>query len=191
MNSIHVHRMAISIMDQTLLPGRVHWLKLTSLSDFAGAIKGMKVRGAPLIGVVAAFGLSLVAQRSRVRSKSELLRELRRAAHLLASTRLTIGNLSWALNQVLRAAAASDGMESARRAAYTAARELFRRDVQANMSIGRTGSKLIRDGDCILTHCNTGWLRVGCKRRLRDRHCGFPNKASSLNVIKGRMSVAI
>lgn len=158
MDSIRVHRGAISVIDQTLLPGRVRWLRLTSLGDYAGAIKGMKVRGAPLIGVVAAFGLALVAQRSRASSRGELLLELRRAAHLLTATRPTGGNLSWALNEVLNAAAASDGLESARRSVSMAASDLFREDVQGNMSIGRIGSRLIRNGDAILTHCNTGSL---------------------------------
>jgi methylthioribose-1-phosphate isomerase len=132
MDSIRVHRRAISVIDQTLLPGRIRWLKLTTLRDYARAIKGMKVRGAPLMGVVAAFGLALVAQRSRAGSKGELLDELRRAAHLLASTRPTGGNLSWTLNKILHAADASDGLESARRAASIAAGELFRCDVQVN-----------------------------------------------------------
>jgi len=158
MDSIRVYREGIEVIDQTLLPRRVRWLKLTSLRDFAEAIKRMKVRGAPLLGVVAAFGMSLVAQRSKASSKEELERELNRAAHLLASTRPTGGNLSWALNEILNAASASENLESSRRLVSIAARELFRGDVQVNRAIGRAGAGLIHDGDAILTHCNTGSL---------------------------------
>jgi methylthioribose-1-phosphate isomerase len=158
MNSIRVGRGAISILDQTLLPRQVHWLKLASLDDFVGAIRDMRVRGAPLIGVVAAFGLALHAQHSKVASQDELLWEMRRAAHLLSATRPTGGNLSWALKEVLHATASSAGLESARRAAFAAARDLFREDVRVNRAIGSIGSRLIRDGDAILTHCNTGSL---------------------------------
>jgi len=118
----------------------------------------MKVRGAPLIGVVGAHGIALAAQRSRASTKGELEGELRRAARFLEGIRPTGRNLSWALERVLHAVEVAEDLESARRAASLAAEELLRDDVNANRRIGMAGAGLIRDGDAILTHCNTGSL---------------------------------
>jgi len=148
----------MSVIDQTLLPRRVRWLRLSSLKDVARAIMEMKVRGAPLIGVVGAHGMALAAQCSRASTKLELEGELREAARLLEGIRPTGRNLSWALKMVLNAVEAAEDLESARRAASLAAEELLRDDVRANRCIGKAGAGLVRDGDAILTHCNTGSL---------------------------------
>jgi S-methyl-5-thioribose-1-phosphate isomerase len=161
MDFIRVHRDSISIIDQTLLPWKVHWLKLSSLRDFAKAIGEMKVRGAPLIGIVGAFGLAFAAKRSSASSKEELAQELNDAAALLSSTRPTGKNLSWALNRVLEVVNSAKSLESARSAAIAKAKEILREDELTNRTIGKLGACLIRRGDGILTHCNTGSLATG------------------------------
>ncbi|MBO3803464.1 MAG: S-methyl-5-thioribose-1-phosphate isomerase [Candidatus Brockarchaeota archaeon] len=161
MDSIRVHRDSISVVDQSLLPDRMVWLKLSSLGDFAKAIGSMKVRGAPLIGIVGAFGIALAAKRSKATSKGALLEELARAASLLLSTRPTGKNLSWALQRVLDSARSAKGLEEARRAAVRTARAILEEDELANRAIGKIGSRLVRNGESVLTHCNTGSLATG------------------------------
>jgi len=146
------------VIDQTLLPRRVRWLRLSSLKDVAGAIMKMKVRGAPLIGIIGAQGVALAAKRSKASTKGELEGELREVARSLAGIRPTGMNLSWALQKVLHAVEVAEDLGSARRAASLAAEELLRDDVKVNRRIGMAGARLIRDGDTILTHCNTGSL---------------------------------
>lgn len=158
MEFIRVRRGFVSVIDQTLLPGRIRWIRLSSLKDIEGAILTMKVRGAPLIGIVGAHGMALAAQRSKASTKGELDRELREVARSLEGIRPTGKNLSWALQRVLYAVEAAEDLASARRAASLAAEEMLRDDVKVNRRIGVAGAALIRDGDTILTHCNTGSL---------------------------------
>ncbi|MGQ9514249.1 MAG: S-methyl-5-thioribose-1-phosphate isomerase [Thermoproteota archaeon] len=161
MESIRLQGGKVSVLDQTLLPHKVKWFYITSLADAEKAIRTMKVRGAPLIGIVGAFGMALLAKRSRASSKEGLIKELRGAAMLLSSTRPTGRNLSWALRRVLEAANSAKDLNSARKATFTIARKLLEEDEKINKAIGRLGSRLIRSGDKILTHCNTGSLATG------------------------------
>jgi methylthioribose-1-phosphate isomerase len=150
---------SVGIIDQTALPHRFVTLRLTTLDEAADAIRSMQVRGAPLIGATAAFGVCL-ALRGDASDES-----LERACALLAATRPTAINLKWALDQM--AAAVRNQPRDARvAAAYRRAAEICDEDVAINQAIGRHGRKLIeeiaaRNGDKpvnLLTHCNAGWL---------------------------------
>jgi methylthioribose-1-phosphate isomerase len=152
---------SIRIIDQTRLPWSFDILRLTHVRDAAHAIRSMQVRGAPLIGAVAAFGLALAM---RAESSAE---NLETAAALLGATRPTAVNLRWALDRMLarlRAARGADRM----RVAYQEATAIADEDATQNRTIGEHGLKLLekavqdkadRGGTLnILTHCNAGWL---------------------------------
>jgi len=146
-------------IDQRFLPLREEWIEIRNCMDAASAIKEMKVRGAPLIGVTAAYGLALTAYHSRAKNRDELMRELERCAERLRRTRPTAVNLFWAINRVLdKAKRTSGGVEELRDTVISEAIAMADEDVEINRRIGMHGAKLISDGDTILTHCNAGSL---------------------------------
>ena len=122
----------------------------------------MKVRGAPLIGVVAAFGLALAALRSDATRVEDFLSDMEEAAGLLRSTRPTAVNLFWAIDRVLRAvrkaAERTASVEELRHVAVEEALRIAEEDVKLNRRIGKHGEKLVPDGATVLTHCNAGAL---------------------------------
>jgi methylthioribose-1-phosphate isomerase len=150
---------SVGIIDQTVLPHRFTTLRLMSLDDMARAIKTMQVRGAPLIGAAAAYGLCLALRADT----SDV--GLDRAAAALAATRPTAINLKWALDEIV-AAVRNRPREARVAAAYRRAAEIADEDVAINQAIGRNGLKLIEDIAArktgqpvnVLTHCNAGWL---------------------------------
>jgi len=150
---------SVGIIDQTVLPHCFTALRLVTLDDMARAIKTMQVRGAPLIGAAAAYGLCLAL---RADTSDE---GLDRAVAALAATRPTAINLKWALDEIV-AAVRNRPREARVEAAYRRAAEIADDDVAINQAIGRNGLKLIEDiaarknGEPVnvLTHCNAGWL---------------------------------
>jgi methylthioribose-1-phosphate isomerase len=151
---------SVEIIDQTKLPHALVFARLASLEDAACAIRTMQVRGAPLIGATAAYGMCLALRRDASDAA------LQAAITLLARQRPTAVNLRWALETV---ATLVRGLPPQARvaAAYTCAAELCEADVAANTAIGVHGSKLICDIAArkgrharvnVLTHCNAGWL---------------------------------
>lgn len=149
---------ALHILDQNLLPGRVEYVECRSAEEVADCIKSMKVRGAPAIGVVAAYGLALSIINTCIRDVEGLRLELEKAYELLRSTRPTAYNLFWALDRVRKRILEASSVEEARRIALDEAKSIEEEDIEANRRIGLYGEKLIRDGDRILTHCNAGAL---------------------------------
>lgn len=143
----------VVMIDQTELPNRLEYLELTNYKEVADAIRELKVRGAPAIGVSAAFGLLLAAENGS-------FSRLREAAQELKKTRPTAVNLFWAIDEVMEAANESDDWETAVR---NRAMEIFREDRRINEEIGKNGSEVIEDGDSVLTHCNAGSLATSGK----------------------------
>jgi len=149
----------VGILDQTMLPHKIVRQTLRSVEDAARAIKSMQVRGAPLIGVTAAYGMAL-AMRADPSDGG-----LRRALQFLAEQRPTAVNLRWALNDLSRVLAPLPAAARAA-AAYNRAAEVAEDDVETCRKIGLNGLPLIRElaagksGEPlnILTHCNAGWL---------------------------------
>ena len=150
----------IGTIDQTLLPHRYAAIQLTTVQDAAHAIKSMQVRGAPLIGAVAAYGVALALRADASDAALE------RAYALLFATRPTAINLKWALDEMM-AAVRNRAREERVDAAYGRAQEIADEDVEINAAIGRNGLKLIEDIAAgkkpgapvnVLTHCNAGWL---------------------------------
>jgi methylthioribose-1-phosphate isomerase len=154
---IHAENGTVLILDQTLLPYRERLVRLATLDEAATAIRSMQVRGAPLIGVTAAYGLAL-AMRADASDAA-----LDRATALLAATRPTAVNLRWALERVRRRL---EPLAPGRRAeaAWDEAQAIAAEDAQANAAIGRHGLALIENLAAagkplnVMTHCNAGWL---------------------------------
>jgi len=150
---------SVGIIDQTQLPHRVVRARLTSLSDAVCAIASMQVRGAPLIGATAAYGMCLAL---RADSSDEAIESAYRA---LLAARPTAVNLKWALDEML-AAVRNRPRQERLAIAYQRAAEICDEDVGINRAIGRHGAELIaaaakkKSGAPVqvLTHCNAGWL---------------------------------
>jgi methylthioribose-1-phosphate isomerase len=151
---------SVGTIDQTVLPHRFATLRLATLADAVHAINSMQVRGAPLIGAAAAYGLCLAL---RADASDE---GLERAYRALVATRPTAINLKWALDEMV-AAVRNRKREARIEAAYRRATEICDQDVAINEAIGRHGLKLIeaaaarkKNGEPVnvLTHCNAGWL---------------------------------
>ncbi|MCL5291648.1 MAG: S-methyl-5-thioribose-1-phosphate isomerase [Actinobacteria bacterium] len=150
----------VRLIDQTRLPLEEVAIDCCNHHEVADAIKTMKIRGAPAIGVAAAFGVALVAVKSRASNTNELVREIDEAAEILSSTRPTAVNLFWALKRMTEVARAGSHLSVARLKSVLKDEALAIADEEREMSqaIGRHGAKLIADGDSVLTHCNAGAL---------------------------------
>lgn len=148
----------IRIIDQTRLPAEVVFLDLADYTEVAKAIKEMRVRGAPAIGVVAAYGLALGAQAIEASSREEFLSKLGTISRELASTRPTAVNLFWALKRMTRAAGEGSAISEIKAALVEEAKHIERESEEADRRIGRLGAELIEYGFTILTHCNAGAL---------------------------------
>jgi methylthioribose-1-phosphate isomerase len=149
----------VSLIDQTKLPNETVWVKISDYKAMASAIKEMKLRGAPLIGVAAAYGLALTAFHSKAETREQLLKELEKSAEVLRKTRPTAVNLFWAINRVMKKAQETTGSKDALAEAVVAeAQKMADEDVETNRRMGKHGAALIEDGDVVLTHCNAGSL---------------------------------
>ncbi len=150
---------SVGIIDQTLLPHRFVKARLATLADAAAAIKTMQVRGAPLIGATAAYGVWLALRED---ASDE---NLERACASLLATRPTAINLKWALDEMAAAVRNQPRGERAE-AALRRANDIAEEDIAINQAIGRHGLKLIEavaakkkdERVNVLTHCNAGWL---------------------------------
>jgi len=146
-------------VDQTKLPLETVNLKIKTVEEMAEAIQNLRVRGAPLLGAAAAFGIALAAYHSKAGCVSELLAELEDAANTLKSTRPTAVNLFWAADRVLdKARDFSGDVEGLKTLVVGEAQRIADEDAEANLAMGENGAALINDGDVILTHCNAGEL---------------------------------
>ncbi|MEM2321365.1 MAG: S-methyl-5-thioribose-1-phosphate isomerase [Candidatus Bathyarchaeia archaeon] len=159
MRTVRWENGVVVTIDQTLLPFEEKWIELKSCGEVAKAIKEMRVRGAPLIGVVAAYGLALTAYYSRARGREAFLREIELSAEVLRKTRPTAVNLFWAIDRVLnKVRSCVGGIEDLRRIVIEEAQRIADEDVEVNKRIGEYGLELLEDGDTVLTHCNAGRL---------------------------------
>lgn len=146
-------------INQLKLPHETEILELRTCGDVAEAIKTMKIRGAPVIGVAAAYALALTAHHSKAKNREELLMELEEAAEILRATRPTAVNLFWAIERVLgKAKKMHDDVRELASAIISEAITLAEEDVAANRKIGMHGATMMEDGDTVLTHCNAGAL---------------------------------
>ena len=153
-------RSCLEILDQTLLPGTVKVLKLSRLEDIWEAIRVLRVRGAPAIGVCAGYAMALAASRLPDTDYDAFLAAFREQKAYLASARPTAVNLFWALDRMERVVTSAPDAPLAelRERLFAEAQRIRDEDVAISRSIGRIGFGLLRHGDGILTHCNAGTL---------------------------------
>lgn len=149
----------LHLLDQRVLPNEEVWLRCGTVSDVAEAIRTMVVRGAPAIGIAAAYGMVFAAREVETLQLEgdEALAVIQSARAELASTRPTAVNLFWALERCARRA------KTVRTAAamLELAQTIHREDIAGNLRIGELGAERIEDGMGILTHCNAGALATG------------------------------
>jgi methylthioribose-1-phosphate isomerase len=149
---------SVMLIDQTKLPNKLVYVKCKDYKEVADAIKKLVVRGAPAIGVTAAFGLALAAQQSKAKTLPELMTDLDTAFNILRATRPTAVNLFWALERVMGKAKRAKTLQEAKKAVLDDALKMSEEDISANRQMGANGAKLFADGDIVLTHCNAGSL---------------------------------
>jgi len=149
----------LKMVDQRVLPSEFTHIYLSDHIQVADSIRNMAVRGAPAIGVAAAYGMALAAINASASTVEVLRTELVSAAEVLEAARPTAVNLPWALKRMLGVAARQyDSVAALQQALLQEAHEMADEDVEANMRISTNGAELINDGDTIIHHCNTGAL---------------------------------
>lgn len=148
------------IIDQTLLPAEFREIQLASTEHVWEAIKALRVRGAPAIGVCAAFGVLVGIHEKRCNSTDDVLRAVHDTADYLATSRPTAVNLFWALDRMRAVADEHAHLDSAALVSRLEAEavEICTEDTRRCRAIGEHGAKLIQNGDGVLTHCNAGGL---------------------------------
>jgi methylthioribose-1-phosphate isomerase len=152
---------ALRLIDQTRLPHETVLVACRTPEDVAHAIKSMQVRGAPAIGVAAAYGLALGALAHASANPLMFVDELERFATLLRNTRPTAVNLQWAIDRMFargRAVVEASGVPAAQAALLVLAGEMAEDDIVTNRRIGAFGLDLVPIGANVLTHCNAGAL---------------------------------
>ena len=148
------------IIDQTQLPGKTVFLRLSCAEDIYEAIYTLRVRGAPAIGVAAAIGIYVVCSRLPDSDYNTFAAEFTRIKEYLVSSRPTAVNLSWALNRMERVVLEhpNGSTEEVKALLRAEALKIRDEDIQVCRAIGEHGLTLIQNGDGILTHCNAGQL---------------------------------
>ena len=149
----------VKMIDQTILPHELKFLEFTDYRDVATSIKVMNIRGAPAIGVAAAFGMALATIEFKSLSKDKFLSSMKEAAEIIKNTRPTASNLFWAVNRVWKIIKDfPDNPQTLSDLVVEEAKIMAQEDITVNKNIGKNGAKLLNDGDVVLTHCNAGSL---------------------------------
>lgn len=149
----------LKMIDQRVLPSVFSYIYLDSYQSVIESIRNMAVRGAPAIGVAAAYGMVLAALKSTANKKEKLISDLDTASKALIDARPTAVNLSWAVKRMLHVASkSSENIEEIKKAMLNEAIKMADEDVRTNKTLSKFGANLIDDGDTIIHHCNTGAL---------------------------------
>ncbi len=150
----------VKIIDQTLLPTRYEIIDIVTKEEMWEAIKLLRVRGAPAIGIAAAMGVAAEMLRSSAGSSDQFIGELNAVADYLATSRPTAVNLFWALDRMKKIGRINKDrpVEELKNILVKEANVILEEDRAMCRAIGEAGNSLIKDGDGILTHCNAGGL---------------------------------
>ncbi|MCJ7813166.1 S-methyl-5-thioribose-1-phosphate isomerase [bacterium] len=150
----------IRIIDQTKLPEKLSYLNIDHIEDLAEAIRNLKIRGAPAIGIAGAMGIALAVFQDQSNNKKELYQNLRNAINLLRKTRPTAVNLFWALDRMedVISSVKNEPVEEIKKRLIQEAQSIFEEDRQICRRIGQNGAALIPQKATLLTHCNAGGL---------------------------------
>ncbi|MEA3490084.1 MAG: S-methyl-5-thioribose-1-phosphate isomerase [Candidatus Omnitrophota bacterium] len=153
----------VELLDQRLLPGKTKYTPCTTDRDIHCAIRTMKIRGAPAIGIAGAYGVYLGVRKSRAKSFEEFRKELKKTIDYLAGSRPTARNLFWALERmeglINRNRKAS--VRKLKKILLDGANAILEEDRKICRLIGKNGRKLLSKGTTVLTHCNAGGLAAG------------------------------
>jgi methylthioribose-1-phosphate isomerase len=160
MRPLYFENGVLRLIDQTKLPEETIWREYSSYDQVAKAIKDMIIRGAPAIGVTAAYGIVLGMNEIKTEDKDVFFKEVKRIADEIKNTRPTAVNLFWAVERIMNKVIDNreKGIEEIIEIALAEARQMDNDDVRSNRKIGEFGNELICSGDTILTHCNAGSL---------------------------------
>ncbi len=152
----------VTILDQTRLPGEIVYLEMKTVEDVFNAIKELKVRGAPAIGIAGAYGLFIIARNSEAESITDFVSEVKKLGEYLISSRPTAVNLEWAIRRIIAKievvinisdeTTQKDIVEQI----LNEAKLIHKEDELTCYKIGEYGAKLLEGIDCVLTHCNAG-----------------------------------
>jgi len=148
----------LHLIDQTLLPTRCEVLALEDWREVVSAIKDMRVRGAPALGVTAAYALGMAAREIRAETRQEFMARLGEAAKVIVEARPTAVNMAWAVKWLMALAESEEDFSHVPRCLISQAEELQRKDEKANRALGQYGADLMPSDGGVLTHCNTGAL---------------------------------
>ena len=151
---------ALYIIDQTLLPGEEREIRLTTLDEMVEAIRALRVRGAPAIGICAGYCMYVLARDAWTEDRQAFLRKLTEAGETLNASRPTAVNLSWAIGEMMAVARArlQEPREALLDALYQKAVAIHEDDIAKCKAISEYGLSLLKEGDGVLTHCNAGPL---------------------------------
>ncbi|WP_026736420.1 S-methyl-5-thioribose-1-phosphate isomerase [Fischerella sp. PCC 9605] len=156
------HNDSVSLIDQTRLPSEYAFVEISRSEDMAVAIKTMIVRGAPAIGVAAAYGMYLGAREIHTNNRDEFLHHLENVADMLRCTRPTAVNLFWAISRMIKVAYETLGsVGDIKKALFQTAQTINAEDLQTCQAIGDNGLKVLPtrlEQLTLLTHCNAGAL---------------------------------
>ena len=155
----------VEMLDQRLLPTEEKWLLLKTYDEVAKGIKDMVVRGAPAIGVSAAYGIALGAKQFVGTTAADLEEELEYVSDVIGATRPTAVNLFWAIDRMKRTfqKAKADGksVSEIKQILIDDAKAIHEEDIESQRLIAKFGGELLADNDTVLTHCNAGALATG------------------------------
>ncbi|MEW6143193.1 MAG: S-methyl-5-thioribose-1-phosphate isomerase [Chloroflexota bacterium] len=148
---------SLKVVDQTRLPSRLSWLELSDYCEVVEAIKSLRVRGAPVIGITAGYGIALGAKGIKAGTKRGFMRKLEAVLKDFATSRPTAVNLFHAIDR-MRSVASGAGIGEVKTALVAEARKIHTEQVAATERLGKFGATLIPDKAMVLTHCNAGPL---------------------------------
>ncbi|MCF7884915.1 MAG: S-methyl-5-thioribose-1-phosphate isomerase [Candidatus Marinimicrobia bacterium] len=153
----------LKIVDQTKLPEQYQLIEINDHQEMAEAIKRLSIRGAPAIGIAAAFGLVVGLRQFRDLSKVEFFKKLDAISDILLNTRPTAVNLEWALKRMKQIARENENLNNKKiiKILTKEAQKIHEEDIISCQKIGKNGAEIIPQKAQILTHCNTGGLATG------------------------------
>ena len=150
----------LRLLDQRVLPTREEYLQVETVADCARAIRQMVVRGAPAIGIAAAYGVVLAASERHRKDQKNWKRVIDSDLAMLSEARPTAVNLGWAVARMREAIVSAPDRDPVA-TLLAIAKHIHEEDIAANRAMGRYGAELITLGSSVLTHCNTGALATG------------------------------
>ena len=148
----------LRILDQSQLPQEQNFVELTNYREVASAIKEMRVRGAPAIGIAAAYGVALGAQAIKELNRDTFLAQLNHVLQVFSATRPTAINLFQTINRMKGVASKDNNVPEIKKALANEANRIHNEEMEATKRLSYLGAELVEDDITILTHCNAGPL---------------------------------